>query len=429
MGNPLLAGLRVLDLSRLLPGPFCTLYLAQMGAEVIKIEEPEGGDYARGSREMFALINRGKKSVTLDLRQSEDQARFRELVKTADVLIESFRPGVMARFGCDYQSLKAVNPRLVYASLTGYGHSGPYRDWAGHDMNYLAIAGVLDQVGRAGGAPVLSNLQVADLAGGALTCAMGVLAAVLGARASGEGSFVDVAMMDGALALQPIALASLRSQGRAPQRGADLLSGALPNYSLYRCRDGGYLAVGALEPKFFTGLLKALAELAPAPLRKGLERALAAGGRRKSKSGSTGKPGAQKSDPFGKLQQLFGDPRRARLTTAPIRWALQAVFLTRSRDDWARLLAGRDVCVTPVLNIEEALNNEQVLARGMVEDDGGKPAFALPVQFSLPRPKLAPAPALGADNAAVFAGLRPPRKPAGKTARKPARRPLGKPGR
>lgn len=406
MSNPLLAGLRVLDLSRLLPGPFCTLYLAQMGAEVIKIEEPEGGDYARGSREMFALINRGKKSVTIDLRQPEDQARFKELVKTADVLIESFRPGVMARFGCDYESLKAINPRLVYASLTGYGHSGPYRDWAGHDMNYLAIAGVLDQIGRAGGGPALSNLQVADLAGGALTCAMGVLAAVLGARASGEGSFVDVAMMDGALALQPIALASLRSEGRAPQRGADLLTGALPNYSLYRCRDGGYLAVGALEPKFFTGLLKALAESAPAPLRKGLERALA-GGARKPKAGSGGKPGEnKKSDPFGKLQQLFGDPRRARLTTAPIRWALQAVFLTRSRDDWARLLAGRDVCVTPILNIEEALKNEQVLARGMVEDDGGKPAFALPVQFSLPRPKLGPAPELGADNAAVLGALR-----------------------
>lgn len=419
MSNPLLAGLRVLDLSRLLPGPFCTLYLAQLGAEVIKIEEPEGGDYARGSREMFALINRGKKSVTIDLRQPEDQARFRELVKTADVLIESFRPGVMARFGCDYESLKAINPRLVYASLTGYGHSGPYRDWAGHDMNYLAIAGVLDQIGRAGGAPALSNLQIADLAGGALTCAMGVLAAVLGARASGEGSFVDVAMMDGALALQPIALASYRSEGRAPQRGADLLSGALPNYSLYRCRDGGYLAVGALEPKFFSGLLKALAESAPAPLRKALERALAGGGARKP--AGTGKPAAKKSDPFGKLQQLFGDPRRARLTTAPIRWALQAVFLSRTRDDWARRLAGRDVCVTPILNIEEALKNEQVLARGMVEDDGGKPAFALPVQFSLPRPKLAPAPALGADNEAVLGALR--RKSKAKPKPKPKPKP------
>jgi crotonobetainyl-CoA:carnitine CoA-transferase CaiB-like acyl-CoA transferase len=398
--NPLLEGLRVLDLSRLLPGPFCTLYLAQLGAEVIKIEEPNGGDYARGEAELFALINRGKKSVTLDLRQAQGRAVLKELVLAADVLIESFRPGVMARFGCDYDSLKAINPRLVYASLTGYGHSGPYRDRAGHDMNYLAIAGVLDQIGRAGGAPALSNLQIADLAGGSLTCAVGILAAVLGARQSGQGSFVDVAMMDGAMALQAIAMASYRTRGRSPERGADMLTGALPNYNLYRCRDGRHLAVGALEPKFFAGLLGILAELAPAPLRARLAKT---GGGREARP-AEGKDESTGGAPLRKLLSRF-DPARSRPTAAALRWALQAVFLTRTRDEWAQLLAARDVCVTPVLSIEEALRNEQVLARGLVEADDGKPAFAMPIRFGTPRPTLAPAPALGADNEQVLRGL------------------------
>ncbi|HXG28711.1 MAG TPA: CaiB/BaiF CoA-transferase family protein, partial [Nevskiales bacterium] len=252
MSNPLLSGIRVLDLSRLLPGPFCTLYLAQLGAEVIKIEEPDGGDYTRAmSPELFQLVNRGKKSVTLDLRRAEDVALFKRMVAQADVVLDSFRPGVMERLGCGYETLKAINPRLVYAALTGYGHTGPYRDKAGHDMNYRGYAGELEQNGGSGGAPATGNFQVADLAGGALTCAIGILAAVIGARASGEGAFVDVAMLDGTLALQAVALGTLRAHGRVQPRGEDMLSGALPNYSLYKCRDGKYLAVGALEPKFF----------------------------------------------------------------------------------------------------------------------------------------------------------------------------------
>jgi len=404
--NTLLAGVRILDLSRLLPGPFCTLYLAQMGAEVIKIEEPDGGDYARGEKELFALVNRGKQSVTLDLREPADQARFKALVKTADVVIESFRPGVMARFGCDYEALKAINPRLVYAALTGYGQTGPYAKWAGHDMNYLAFAGVLEQMGSAR-APALANVQIADLAGGALTCAMGILAAVIGARASGSGTLVDVSMMDGSMALQAIGLAHLRTHGRPAPRGASLLTGALPNYSLYRCRDGKHLAVGALEPKFFLQLLKVLGEQVPAPLMQGVTRALAlvrpAKRRREGQPAKAGGGGSK--DAFAQLARLLENPARARLALTPVRLALQAVFLSRTRDDWARRLAGRDACVAPVLTIAEALANEQALARGMVEDDGGKPAFALPIRFSAPLPAVGPAPALGADNAAVLSPL------------------------
>lgn len=363
MTNTLLSGIRILDLSRLLPGPFCTLYLAQLGAEVIKIEEPKGGDYTRTlSPEMFALVNRNKQSVTLDLRQARDVEALKRLVQDADVLLESFRPGVMDKLGCGWDVLKAVNPKLVYAALTGYGQTGPYRDRAGHDMNYNGYAGVLDQTGAAGGPPTLSNFQIADLAGGALTCALGILAAVIGARNSGTGTFVDVGMMDGTFALQAAAFATLRTLGHGLSRGADMLSGAIPNYSLYECADGNYVAVGALEPKFFLNLCAALErpDLARMPMA----------------------PGAS------------GEALRAKLAD---------VFRTRTRDEWDALLADRDCCVSGIYSPQEALDNPQVRARGLVETLDGKPAFAMPIRFSDARPVPAmAAPRLGAHNEAVL---------------------------
>jgi alpha-methylacyl-CoA racemase len=407
MSNPLLSGIRVLDLSRLLPGPFCTLYLAQLGAEVIKIEEPDGGDYTRAlSPELFQLVNRGKKSVTLDLRRAEDVALFKHLVAQADVVLDSFRPGVMERLGCGYETLKAINPRLVYAALTGYGHTGPYRDKAGHDMNYRGYAGELEQNGGSGGDPATGNFQVADLAGGALTCAIGILAAVIGARASGQGAFVDVAMLDGTLALQAVALGTLRAHGRVQPRGADMLSGALPNYSLYKCRDGKYLAVGALEPKFFKAVLEGLIEVAPRPLRAPLQRAL--GGRRGRRSKATEAAGAPKqADPMARMNELFGNPAKARRLLAPVRWAMAAVFRLKTRDQWERWLAPHDACVSGVLRLDEALENEQVQARGLVEQYAGKPAFRNPIRFENAETLSGECPALGEHNAEVFAALGP----------------------
>ena len=409
--NPLLAGIRVLDLSRLLPGPFCSLYLAQMGAEVIKIEEPGTGDYARESPELFAQVNRGKKSVTLNLRQADDVARFKELVKTADVVLESFRPGVMDKLGCGYETLKAINPKLVYAALTGYGQDGPYRDQAGHDLNYLSIAGVVDQMGSYGKGPSQINLQIADLAGGSLTCAVGILAAVIGARTSGAGSFVDVSMTDGSAALQVIALASLREHGKTFPRGGDVLSGALPNYAIYKCRDGKYLAVGALEPKFFSRVLQLLWGTAPKVLQVALKKVQDAARRRKGAKakGKAASPetvaGGAKAKPsmnaFGALGDQLRHPAKARRLLAPLRLALAALFRTRTRDAWAKLLADGDACVTPVLTLQEALENEQLRARGLIVDDGGKPAFGLPIRFSDPPKPAGPSPALGADNGTV----------------------------
>jgi crotonobetainyl-CoA:carnitine CoA-transferase CaiB-like acyl-CoA transferase len=397
--NPLLSGIRVLDLSRLLPGPFCSLYLAQLGAEVIKIEEPRGGDYARESAQLFAQINRGKKSVTLDLRQADDVASFKRLVATADVVLESFRPGVMDRLGCGYEELKRINPKLVYAALTGYGQTGPYRDWAGHDINYLAIAGVLEQFGNAGNPPQQANLQVADLAGGALTCAIGILAALLGARASGAGTFVDVSMTDGSAAMQVIALASLREYGKTFPRGADILSGALPNYAIYKCRDGKYVAVGALEPKFLKRLGQVLLENSPALVRSAIAKVM--GARRKREQPANGAPKAT-INAFGEMGDKLRNPARARRYLAPLRLALTALFRTRSRDAWTRLLAEQDACVTPVLTLAEALENPQLRARGLVVDDQGKPAYGLPIRFSDAPAAPGPSPSLGQHNAEVL---------------------------
>jgi crotonobetainyl-CoA:carnitine CoA-transferase CaiB-like acyl-CoA transferase len=365
MTNPLLSGIRILDLSRLLPGPFCTLYMAQLGAEVIKIEEPKGGDYTRDlSPEMFAQINRGKKSVTLDLRQASDVELFLRMAEQSDVVLESFRPGVMDKLGCGYDALKARNPKLVYAALTGYGQTGPYRDRPGHDMNYCGYAGVLDQTGAAGGPPVPSNFQVADLAGGALTCAIGILAAVIGARASGQGTLVDVGMMDGTLALQVVTLATQRTLGKAPQRGQDMLSGGLPNYSIYECADGKHLALGSLEAKFF-------------------QRACTLAGR----------------------ADLLKKPLAPGKAGEGLRQELVALFKSKTRDEWDALLAQEDSCASGILNPDEVLRNEQVLARGLLETVGGKPAFAMPIQFSSPRCVLGESPALGQHNAEVLAAF------------------------
>lgn len=360
--NPLLAGVRVLDLSRLLPGPFCSLYLAQMGAEVIKIEEPNGGDYARSmSADLFDLVNRGKKSVTLDLRQEGDRAAFHELVKTADVVLESFRPGVMDKLGCGYETLRGINPRIVFAALTGYGQTGPYRDRPGHDMNYRGYAGELDQTGAVGDGPAPGNLQVADLAGGALTCLAGVLAALVGVRASGVGTFVDVAMLDGTLAMQILSLATLRQMGDSLPRGRDFLSGAMPNYSVYECADGKALAVGSLERKFFEEVMR----------RVGRE-------------------------------DLLKLPMAAGPKGEPLRESLRALFKSRTRDEWEALLADHDTCVSAVLTPAEVMRDPQVLARGMVESVGGKPAYALPIQFSHAQRLSGTSPMLGEHNAEIL---------------------------
>lgn len=331
----------------------CTLHLADMGADVVKIEDPAGGDYGRAlgpvkvaNAGLFLAVNRNKRGLRLDLKQADGREVFLRLARDADVVVEGFRPGVADRLGIGYAAVSAANPRVVYCSITGYGQSGPYRDRAGHDLNYCGYAGVTDQTGAAGGDPVIPNFQIGDLLGGALTAAMGILAALVDARTGGRGRHVDVAMADSVLAHSAIALAAHIAQGRAPARGEGLFCGGDPCYRVYGCADGRHVAVAALERKFWDRLCDALGRADLRPLHRA--------------------PGAE-------------GERAGR--------ELAAIFAARPRAHWEELFRDADCCVTPVLTFEEALENEHFLARGMVAKcrhpaDGDIAQLALPLKFS-----------------------------------------------
>jgi crotonobetainyl-CoA:carnitine CoA-transferase CaiB-like acyl-CoA transferase len=250
-----LDGLVILDLTRLLPGAVATQQLADWGAEVIKIEEPRAGDYARDMNPaVFARTNSGKKSVSVDLKKPRGREIFLQLLRQADVLIEGNRPGVMARLGLGYEELRRVNPRLIYVSLTGYGQQGPYAQLAGHDVNYLALGGVLSL-----NLPTIPGVQIADLVGGSMQAVSGILLALLARHRTGEGRFVDVSMYAGVTSLLTIPLTAWRTTGREPMPGNEILSGRYACYNLYQAADARWLAVGALEPKFWAELCRRIA--------------------------------------------------------------------------------------------------------------------------------------------------------------------------
>jgi len=342
-----LSGVRVLDLTRLLPGPMATLHLADLGADVVKIEDTAAGDYARemgpvhqGSSTFFRLVNRNKRAIRLDLKHPRGREAFLRLAKGADVLVEGFRPGVMATLGLAYGAVAAINPRIVYCSISGYGQDGPYAERAGHDVNYIGYAGVADQIGTET-TPVVPNFQIADLLGGALVPVMGILAALLDAKSSGRGRYVDVAMTDAVLAHAIFPLLGFLQHGKTPPRGTSMLDGGLACYNVYRTKDRRYVAVGALERKFWETLCDSLgcAELKGKHLAYGEE-------------------------------------------AKPVKDRLGAIFAARTQREWTELFDRADCCVSPILTIEEALGNEQIRARGMVAAAGGSKQFALPLKFS-----------------------------------------------
>jgi alpha-methylacyl-CoA racemase len=258
MSQPL-SGIRILDLSRLLPGAYASQMLADFGADVIKIEEPGGGDYTRflppysagGMGVFFLAINRNKRSMTLNLKAAEGREIFLHLVKRADVLLESFRPGVLARLGLDYEQLKEINPRLIYCAISGYGQDGPYRLRAGHDLNYAGYAGLLHYNRGPNGEPAMPATQLGDLVGGSFMAVIGIMAALLGRGQTGEGQIVDVAMTEGVMALLPLISAIYLNTGEAPGPGMSSLDGGLPCYNIYETQDGKYLTLAALEYKFW----------------------------------------------------------------------------------------------------------------------------------------------------------------------------------
>ena len=259
-----LQGIRVLDLSRLLPGPFLTMVLADLGADVVKIEDPVLGDYLRTMPPLhgelsgrYLAVNRGKRSAVLDLKAAAGRAALLRMAARADVVVESFRPGVLDKLGVGYAQLAAANPQIVVCSISGFGQTGPYEGRAGHDLGYLALSGVLAMGGPAGGAPMMPGVQIADLAGGALWGATAILAALVGRHRTGRGAHLDISMTEGALALVAAELGNLAC-GPPATRGTTTLNGGVACYGIYRTADDRYLAVGALEPKFWLALNQAI---------------------------------------------------------------------------------------------------------------------------------------------------------------------------
>lgn len=327
-----LNGIRILDLSRLLPGAYASQMLADFGADVIKIEEPGSGDYGRvmpphgagGMGLSFLAINRNKRSMTLNLKHKRGREIFQRLVKQADVVLESFRPGVLARLGLGYEQLKEINPRLVYCAITGYGQDGPYRLRAGHDLNYAGYAGLLDYNRGSDGEPTMPPTQLGDLAGGSFMSVIGIMAALVGREQTGEGRMVDVSMTEGVMALLPLVAGVFFNTGKAPRPGTTALDGGLPCYNIYATRDGKHVTLAALEYKFWHTFCTRIGHLELLPFH------LPAG-------------------PEERDQAIE---------------MLRAIFKTRTRDEWLAELAEVDACVGPVYTLEEALNDPHAQVRG-----------------------------------------------------------------
>lgn len=323
-----------------------TLHLADLGADVIvirRVKEEEPADHRKSLNRMLA---RNKRALGLDLSRAEGRDLFLRLAKDADVVVEGFRPGVVDRLGIGYTAVREVNPRIVYCSISGYGQDGPDRLRAGHDINYMANAGVGEQIGVSGGPPALPNLQIGDLLGGSLTAVMGILAGVVDAQTRGAGRYVDVSMTDSLMAHSVLALARLVESGNTAPRGEDLLSGGLPCYGYYTTSDGRYLAVGALERNFWERLCDVV-----------------------------GRPDLRSS-------HLVEGAEAAR-----VRGQLQSIFGAQTSEHWTRVFRDADCCVTVVLTLEEAIARHETTASEMVvrtecEDGGTWLEFAPPVKMS-----------------------------------------------
>src|SRR3989440_1185502 len=329
-----LEGIRILDLSRLLPGGFCTLLLADLGADVLKVEDTGMGDYVRwappyheGAEDsaksaVFLALNRNKRSIRVNLKEESGKEVLRRLAREHDVLLESFRPGVLDGLGVGYEELRKENPGLVYCAITGYGQDGPYRDRSGHDMNYLGLIGLLGLTGERDGPPIQSGGQIADIGGGALMAAFGILAALKERDRSGEGQLVDVSMADGSLSWLAMVAGRYFFDGVPAHRGDPELAGALVCYRPYQCADG-WVTLGALEPKFWAAWCRGVG-------REDL------------------------------VEKQFERPGTA------THEAVQAIFMERTREQWRAFASEHDCCLEPVLDLDEALESDLVRAREMV---------------------------------------------------------------
>ncbi len=350
MSQPL-SNICILDLSRLLPGAYASQMLADFGADVIKVEEPGSGDYSRsmppfGPNNMgmlFLAVNRNKRSMTLNLKQGRDL--FLRLVRQADVVLESFRPGVMRRLGLGYEHLKEVNPGIIYCAISGYGQDGPYRLYAGHDLNYVGYAGMLHYNRGPDGKPALPMTQIGDLVGGGYLSVVGILTALLRRASTGEGTMIDTSMTEGALSLLPYTSSVYLNTEHSPLPGHSRLDGALPNYNIYETSDGKYLTLAALEPKFWQMFC----------LRIG--------------------------HPELVSSALDTSPEQREET----KLLLRSIFKSRTRDEWLADLADSDACVGPVYSIDEVMNDPHMQARGVTMTSGTEEGERFQTLTTFPR--------------------------------------------
>lgn len=372
-----LAGLRILDLTRLLPGPLGTMLMADMGAEVIKIEHPTQPDYVRvfpphvkGESANYLAYNRSKKSVTLDYTSPAGREAFLKLITTADVVVEQFRPGYLDKIGLGYSAAKAANPRIIYVSVTGYGQTGPYAHLAGHDLNYIGYAGVLGLTGQATEAPAIPGVQLADIAGGSYMSVVATLAALQARHSTGMGQHVDVSMTDAVMPLLTVSYAIFGATGFAVQRGMLPLSGGAANYNVYRCQDGKYVALGTLEPKFWNRFC----DLVERP---------------------DWKP--------------FVMPNPATLSTQ--KEAIGGLFATHPQSYWVALGMANDLLISPVHDLPDLEQDAHLQAREMIVEvehpkAGRMKQVGIPLKFSETPARIAgPAPELGADTEAILTAL------------------------
>lgn len=372
-----LSRITVLDLTRLLPGAFCTQMLADLGAEVIKIEHPEGGDYNRAFAPMaktesgsFLLLNRNKKSLTLNLKQPEAIRILLRLARGADVLIEGFRPGVMDRLGLSYDVLKRENPGIIVCAISGYGQNGPNRLKPGHDLNYMAESGALQLFGTTATGPIVPGLSIADVGGGSLMASNAILAALIARGRTGEGQYIDISMHDGAIAWLGLHGADRLFAGIEPRGGERPFIGQAPCYNVYRCADGRHVALGIIEDHFWHRFCDAV----DLPALKADQWPV----------------GAARDNQFE---------------------ALAALFASRARDEWVQFLEPADIPFGPVLDMDEALHHPHAAERRMLLEiehprEGSIPQLGFPMKLSrTPCVLRSPPPLLGEHNDEILAGL------------------------
>ncbi|MEV5518697.1 CaiB/BaiF CoA-transferase family protein [Streptomyces flaveolus] len=367
-GDGPLSGVRVVELAAIGPGPFAAMLLADLGADVVRVDRPGGPGLAIDPAR--DVTNRNKRSVIVDLKSPDGPARVLDLAERADVLIEGYRPGVAERLGVGPESCHARNPRLVYGRMTGWGQDGPLAQRAGHDIGYIALTGTLGMIGAPDGPPAVPANLLGDYAGGSLYLVVGILAALQHARATGTGQVVDAAIVDGAAHLSAMIHGMLGAGAWQDRRGSNLFDGGAPFYGTYETADGQYMAVGALEPRFYAEFMERLGIPGEAPAREDMAR-------------------------WGELRE-----------------AIAARFKARTRDEWTALFTDSDACVAPVLSLREAPHHPHLAARGTFTDHGGITQPAPAPRFSATPTAVRTGPARpGADAEAVARDWDLPRTP------------------